>query len=105
MTDAIKVLDLDNDVERYAWFAPRTAGDWLGPSASLLRADGADLTQLGELYTAKQSQAGTRETAKDLRSWTSMCSTCFLPNYSSASDRTMRQLCSDCGFDSSIAVH
>lgn len=98
MIDAIKLLDGDVDVERYAWFAPRTTGDWLGPTASLLKADRPELTQLGKIYTTEEEQAHVADTADDLRSWTGMCSRCFLPHQASEFAQASRQLCVDCGF-------
>ena len=98
MTDAIKLLDGDVDVERYAWFAPRTAGDWLGPSASLLEAARPELTQLGKIYTTEEEQAHVAETADALRSWTKLCSECLLPHRISEFAQASRQLCIDCGF-------
>lgn len=98
MADAIKLLDQDPDVERYAWFAPRTAGAWLGPTASLLEADRPELTQLGKMYTTEREQMPVAEAADDLLSWTSMCNGCFLPNQAPGSADASRQLCMDCGF-------
>lgn len=100
MADAIQLLDHDDAVERYAWFAPRTAGDWLGPSASLLQADRPELTDLGKLYTAEQIQPTTVDTASGTQSWTSMCSPCFVLNQV-FDDVQTEQLCNACGFRSS----
>lgn len=98
MADAIKLLDQDPGVERYTWFAPRTAGDWLGPTASLLEADRPELTQLGKMYTTEREQMPVAEAAGDPRSWTSLCSGCFLPTQAPDSADANRQLCIDCGF-------
>ena len=97
MTDAIKLLDRDVHVERYAWFAPRTAGDWLGPTASLLEPDRPELTQLGKIYIAEQEQTHVAEAADNVHSWTKVCSECFLPQASEFAQAS-RQLCIDCGF-------
>ncbi|KAL3158900.1 hypothetical protein ABBQ32_011615 [Trebouxia sp. C0010 RCD-2024] len=100
MADAIQVLDQDAAVERYAWFAPRTAGDWLGPTASLLQADKSELTQLGKMYASQQGQAPTATTADEVLSWSKMCSECFLTHLPSNLPPANRQLCVDCGFHS-----
>ena len=98
MSDAIKLLNQDPSVERYAWFAPRTAGDWLGPTASLLEADRPELTQLGKIYTTEPKKTPVAEEAGELHSWTGMCSGCFLPNQAPEFAETSKQLCIDCGF-------
>ena len=104
MADAINLLDQDAAVQRYAWFAPRTAGDWLGPTASLLQADTAELTQLGKIYTSEQAELPLlKALAGDpLQSWTSMCNGCFLPHQPPDVARSRRQLCIDCGFYDSV---
>ena len=42
---------------RYAWFSPRTSGDWIGPTASLLQPDKPELTQLGTTYLQQAGEA------------------------------------------------
>lgn len=101
IADAIRLLDQDAAVERYAWFAPRTAGDWLGPTASLLQADKPDLTQLGKLYTSEQGQTPVAATADKMQSWTSMCSECLSNQQPLDLPEASRQLCIDCGFNHS----
>ncbi|DBA84370.1 TPA: hypothetical protein ACH3X2_006221 [Trebouxia sp. C0005] len=96
MSDALKILDMDEAVERHAWFAPRTSGDWLGPSASLLQADKPKLTELGKLYTQYPGMVLLQ--TEETQSWTNMCSHCFLLSESLTFNDTAKQLCSDCGF-------
>ncbi|BDA43889.1 probable alkali-sensitive linkage protein 1 [Coccomyxa sp. Obi] len=53
MRNALKVLDEDDAVERYAWFAPHTEDfGWIGPTASLFLpdADPPELSALGRVY-------------------------------------------------------
>ena len=96
MSDALKILDMDEAVERHAWFAPRTSGDWLGPSASLLQADKPKLTELGKLYTQDPGMVLIQN--EETQSWTNMCSHCFALSESLMLNDTAKQLCSDCGF-------
>lgn len=96
MSDALKILDMDESVERHAWFAPRTSGDWLGPSASLLQADKPKLTELGKLYT--QDPAMVSPQNEETQFWTTMCSHCFALSNSLTFNDTAKQLCRDCGF-------
>ena len=100
MTDAIRLLDHDKDVERYAWFAPRVGGDWLGSSASLLQPDLSALTQLGRLYTSDSSGLHFQQETADQRLWTDVCRPCFAPEgmQLASLNQTARQLCADCGF-------
>ena len=44
------VMAMSLSIHRYAWFAPRTSGDWLGKTASLLQPGKPVLTLLGEAY-------------------------------------------------------
>ena len=101
MASALKVLDEDPAVERYAWFAPRTAGDWLGPSPSLLQPDRPEVSELGKLYITEQNQKASRRPASGLQLWTNMCRICFSPHQASVAIKAARQLCVDCGFGSS----
>ena len=101
MADAIQLLDQDPAVERYAWFAPRTAGDWLGPTASLLQADKSELTQIGKMYTGEKGQASVAKTSDETLSWSSMCNECFSTPQPPDLPQASRQLCIDCGFNSS----
>ena len=54
MTDALKVLEADTRVARYAWFSGRTDAI---PNVSLLGSDG-QLTELGQLYVSLPRAAG-----------------------------------------------
>ncbi len=97
MSEAIKILDMDDAVERYAWFAPRTGGDWLGPSASILQADISELTPLGKLYTRQDPILSLPIDNK--QSWTEMCHQCFeLSSGLSDMHEPVRQICQNCGF-------
>ena len=95
MSAALTVLDADEGVERYAWFAPRTSGDWLGPSASLLQPDSSRLTQLGKVYSEGHQRMSRQ--AEVTQSWTSMCSPCFEVLQTLSANETANQLCYDCG--------
>ena len=94
MSDALNILEMEDAVEKYAWFAPRTGGDWLGPSASLLEPDTPDLTHLGKLYTAHRGVVSLPD--EDTRSWSVACKHCF--ELSDKLNHSMEQQCSDCGF-------
>lgn len=95
MSAALSILDSTEGVERYAWFAPRTSGDWLGPSASLLQVDSSRLTQLGEVYS--EGHQTMLQQAEVTQSWTSMCSPCFELLQTPLANETAQQLCYDCG--------
>ena len=103
MLDAINLLDMDDAVERYAWFAPRVSGDWLGPTASLLQAEASNLTQLGKLYTGLTPSTTMQLQPADGQSWTHICGQCLALPRLSELNATAKQLCADCGFGYSDA--
>lgn len=99
MAEAVGFLQHDRDVARFAWFAPRTGGDWLGPSASLLQPNSSALTQLGSLYMSEGLSKPLQQDEPATASWTGMCSSCFEQTaMTAAATSKSRELCQDCGF-------
>lgn len=100
MEAALHILHGMPEVQRYAWFAPRTSGDWLGSSPSLLQLGKAALSGLGRLYMQNSAavQIGSDwHTANTERVWTSMCGHC--PSSSShLGSPDFNMTCADCGF-------
>ena len=100
MSAALQVITSMPEVHRYGWFAPRTSGDWLGVSASLLQPDKAELSSLGELYMqdAVSTQISSNWTfhSTDLL-WSDVCDHCYSDEVE-LSRLDVKSMCQDCGF-------
>lgn len=96
MTAALHILSTNSEVDRYAWFAPRTSGDWLGETASLLQPSKAELSSLGKVYMQDKHHGHSNvwPLPVDLTPWTNMCSHC----YSMTHQHDVLTPCEDCGF-------
>ena len=103
MSAAVHMIGSMPEVQRHAWFAPRTSGDWLGTSASLLMPDKPALSNLGKLYM-QDIESGSVQNASDWASiegnllWSDMCNHCFNPAENSAVSFKLKATCQDCGF-------
>lgn len=103
MTAALQILRAMPEVQRHAWFAPRTSGDWLGSSPSLLQPEKSELSSLGKQYVADRSAAqgvNNSHATHNQQLWSNLCGHCLqLNKLSSLPDSQLS--CQDCGFYSS----
>lgn len=103
MSAALNIISRMPEVQRHAWFAPRTSGDWLGTSASLLMPDKPVLSMLGKLYMQDVRDESIQNASdwgnfEETLLWSDRCKHCFNPAKDSAASLKLKAKCQDCGF-------
>lgn len=99
MTAALQILHAMPIVQRHAWFAPRTSGDWLGSSPSLLQPEKAELTSLGKQYVGRSAAHFVNDSyaPNNQQLWSDLCGHCFQLIHLSGLPH-LQLSCQDCGF-------